>query len=89
MASLKTRFGNKLKSLRTQKGLTQEQLADATELSIESISNIERDIFGPRFNNLEKIAAALNVEVVRLFEFQKLRSTEDKSYSRSIISYIL
>lgn len=71
MASLKTRFGNKLKSLRTQKGLTQEQLADATELSIESISNIERDIFGPRFNNLEKIAAALNVEVVRLFEFQK------------------
>ena len=71
MASLKTRFGNKLKSLRTQKGLTQEQLADATELSIESISNMERGIFGPSFNNLEKIAAALNVEVVRLFEFQK------------------
>lgn len=71
MASLKTRFGNKLKSLRTQKGLTQEQLADATELSIESVSNMERGIFGPRFNNLEKIAAALNVEVVRLFEFQK------------------
>ena len=71
MASLKTRFGNKLKSLRTQKGLTQEQLADATELSIDSISNMERGIFGPRFNNLEKIATALNVEVVRLFEFQK------------------
>ena len=71
MASLKTRFGNKLKSLSTQKRLTQEQLADATELSIESISNMERGIFGPRFNNLEKIAAALNVEVVRLFEFQK------------------
>ena len=71
MASLKTRFGNKLKSLRTQKDLIQEQLADATELSIESISNMERGIFGPRFNNLEKIAAALNVEVVRLFEFQK------------------
>ena len=61
MASLKARFGNKLKSLRTQKGLTQEQLADATELSIESISNMGRGIFGPRFNNLEKIPAALNV----------------------------
>ena len=69
MASLKTQFGNKLKSLRMEKGLTQEQLADATELSIESISNMERGIFGPRFNNLEKIAAALNIEVVRLFEF--------------------
>jgi transcriptional regulator with XRE-family HTH domain len=69
MASLKMRFGIRLKSLRTERGLTQEQLADATELSIESISNIERGIFGPRFDNLEKIAAALNLEVMQLFEF--------------------
>ena len=69
MASLKTRFGSRLKSLRTGRGLTQEQLADATELSIESISNMERGIFGPRFDNLEKIANALNVEVMQLFDF--------------------
>lgn len=65
------RFGIRLKSLRTERGLTQEQLADATELSIESISNIERGIFGPRFDNREKIAAALNLEVMQLFEFKK------------------
>jgi len=70
MANLKRRFGRRLKSLRTGKGLTQEQLADATELSIESISNMERGIFGPRFDNLERIAAALGVEVMDLFDFR-------------------
>ncbi|MGB2564851.1 MAG: helix-turn-helix domain-containing protein [Porticoccaceae bacterium] len=54
MASLKRRFGSRLKSLRTGRGLTQEQLADATELSIESISNMERGIFGPRFDRFDQ-----------------------------------
>jgi putative transcriptional regulator len=70
MAHLKRRFGRRLKSLRTGRGLTQEQLADATELSIESISNMERGIFGPRFDNLQKIASALNVDVMDLFDFR-------------------
>ena len=68
MARLKTQFGARLKLLRTEKGLTQEQLADATDLTIESISNIERGIFGPRFDNLERIAAALDMQVQQLFE---------------------
>lgn len=69
MAKLKAQFGARLKLLRTGKGLTQEQLADATDLTIESISNMERGIFGPRFDNLERIAAALDVKVQQLFEF--------------------
>ena len=69
MASLKQQFGARLKLLRAQKGITQESLAAQTDLTIESISNIERGIFGPRFGNLEKIAAALDVEVKRLFDF--------------------
>ena len=69
MAKLKALFGARLKLLRTGKGLTQEQLADATDLTIESISNMERGIFGPRFDNLERIAAALDVKVQQLFEF--------------------
>ena len=69
MARLKTQFGARLKLLRTEKGLTQEQLADATDLTIESISNMERGIFGPRFDNLERIAVALDIKVQQLFEF--------------------
>ncbi|MHB1530294.1 MAG: helix-turn-helix domain-containing protein [Acidiferrobacteraceae bacterium] len=36
---------------------------------MESISNMERGIFGPRFDHLEKIARVLKVPVKALFEF--------------------
>jgi len=69
MANLKQKFGTWPKLLRTQKGTTRELLAAQTDLAIESISNMERGIFGPRFGNVEKIAAVVDVEVKRLFEF--------------------
>ena len=69
MPDLKMKFGNKLKQLRKEKGMTQEYLADETGLTVESISNIERGIFGPKFDNLEKLALALEIEVQLLFDF--------------------
>lgn len=69
MAELKNSFGKRLKQLRKERGITQEKLADMTGLSVESISNIERGVFGPKFDNLEKIAAALEIDVKLLFEF--------------------
>jgi len=70
MSDLKKQFGRRLKSLRAQKQLTQEQLAETVGVSIESISNIERGLYGPTFNNLGKIATTLNVDVKELFEFE-------------------
>jgi transcriptional regulator with XRE-family HTH domain len=69
VGALKVQFGKRLKFLRKQLNLTQEQLAESTGLTIESISNIERGLFGPKFDNLEKISAAIGVEVHELFEF--------------------
>jgi DNA-binding XRE family transcriptional regulator len=69
MNQLKMRFGKRLQKLRTEHGITQEQLANAVELTVESISNIERGVYGPKFDNLEKIAAALQISVKELFEF--------------------
>ena len=40
-------IGNKIKNLRTQKGLTQEELADRCELSKGFISQLERDLTSP------------------------------------------
>ena len=37
------KIGNRLKELRIQKGLTQEELADRCELSKGFISQLERD----------------------------------------------
>lgn len=69
MAKLKVQFGKRLQQLRTEIGMTQEQLADKTHLTVESISNMERGLYGPKFENLEKIAAVLKVEVKELFDF--------------------
>ncbi len=69
MSDLKIQFGRRLRILRKQADLTQEELAESTGLTIESISNIERGIYGPKFDNLEKIAKVINIEVKELFDF--------------------
>jgi len=67
-AGLKTKFGVRLRVSRKQTGITQEKMATATGLSVESISKIERGIFGSKFGNLEKIAETLKVQVRELFQ---------------------
>ncbi|MBE8715736.1 helix-turn-helix domain-containing protein [Cellvibrio polysaccharolyticus] len=69
MEPLRKQFGRRVQRLRIEGKITQEQLADQVGVTIESISNIERGIHGPSFDNLEKIARALQVPVYRLFEF--------------------
>ncbi len=70
MGNLKVQFGKRLQVLRREVGVTQEQLANETGLTVESISNMERGVFGPKFDNLEKIAKTLEVPVKALFEFE-------------------
>lgn len=69
LAGLKEKFGKRLTQVRRDQGLTQEQLADMTDLTIETISNIERGVHSPRFSNLEKIANSLRLQVRELFHF--------------------
>jgi transcriptional regulator with XRE-family HTH domain len=70
MGQLKKQFGKRVQSLRLSAKMTQEQLANEVGVTIESISNIERGIYGPTFDNLEKIANALKVTVNNLFLFE-------------------
>jgi transcriptional regulator with XRE-family HTH domain len=67
---LKKQFGKRVQQLRQARKITQEELAEQVGLSIESISNIERGIHGPSFDNLENIILALNVPAKSLFEFE-------------------
>jgi transcriptional regulator with XRE-family HTH domain len=69
MSNLRVQFGRNLRVLRQQRQLTQEQLASAIDVSVESISNIERGIYAPNFNNLEKLAEVLEVPIATLFLF--------------------
>ncbi len=69
MSQLKEKFGERLQLLRKQAGITQEELANLTGLSIDTISNIERGINGTKFDVLDQFAEILNIEVKDLFEF--------------------
>ncbi len=66
---LKTNFGKQLQQLRLNADLTQSQLAEVCDVSIDTISNIERGIHGPRFELLERLASSLNVPIYVLFTF--------------------
>lgn len=60
-------IGGKIKNLRTQLGLTQEELADRTELSKGFISQLERDLTSPSIATLMDILEALGTDLAAFF----------------------
>lgn len=60
-------IGKKIKAMRLQKGLTQEELADRTELSKSFISQVERDQTSPSIATLIDILQALGTDLKSFF----------------------
>ena len=60
-------FGEKLKELRIRKGLTQEELADRSELSKGFISQLERDLTSPSIATLADILQCLGTTLGEFF----------------------
>ena len=61
------KIGNRLKELRIQKGLTQEELADRCELSKGFISQMERDLTSPSIATLMDILQCLGTDLPEFF----------------------
>jgi transcriptional regulator with XRE-family HTH domain len=55
--------GERIRTARRAAGLTQEQLAERTDLSRNTIGNTERGNYSPRLDSLAMIAAAVRVPV--------------------------
>lgn len=64
-------IGQKIKELRVLKGLTQEDLADKTSLSVRTIQRIESGDVDPRTYTLNLLAEALDVEL-EIFTAEKV-----------------
>lgn len=77
MSELKKLLGKRIKELRTAKNYTQEYLAELTDLGSTSISKIETGLYHPSDDNLEKIAAALEVEPYKLYMFEHLKKPDE------------
>jgi transcriptional regulator with XRE-family HTH domain len=67
MPALQRRFGRLVASYRRQRKLTQAQLAEETGQSKDMIAKIEAGRTGVSFENIERIARALDLDPAALF----------------------
>ena len=69
MASLREKFGNRLRVIRLARKMSQEEFAELLEISVDFLSLIERGINAPSFENLEVFATRLDIPASELFTF--------------------
>lgn len=62
------KLGNKINKARLKEGLTIRDVAEATELSIGFLSNLERDQNSPTLSNLESVCKALKISILDLIK---------------------
>lgn len=65
-------FGLRVRELRSEKAISQEELAALTELDRTYISGIERGKRNLSLKNILKIASALNVTASQLLDIEGL-----------------
>lgn len=66
---IKPLFGQRVRVLRLQQGMSQEAFADKCGLDRTYISGIERGVRNPTLEVINIIANGLNVELDTLFQF--------------------
>ena len=71
MATLKQRFGKRLREIREHRRVTQEQFAETLDVSVDFLSLIERGRNAPSFETLDKFAKRLRMSVADLFDFPR------------------
>ena len=69
MASLRRKFGRRLRAIRAQRRMTQEQFAETLDISVDFLSLVERGVNAPSFETLERMAKRLRLSVAELFTF--------------------
>lgn len=67
---IKNRVGIRIKTIRKQRKLTQQQLGDKIGRSIDALSNIERGKSLPGFETLEQLSVVLAVPIKDFFDFE-------------------
>ncbi len=61
-------LGNKIQTMRKEKGLTQQELADMMGVTDKAVSKWERDISCPDINTMPKLAQVFDVTVDSLLQ---------------------
>jgi transcriptional regulator with XRE-family HTH domain len=81
-------IGAKIKELRTNKGLTQEELSEKVGVNPKYLSSIERGKGNPTLNTLIKLSESLEVDIGDIFIFRFVEA-EDPDRRRDLINSFL
>lgn len=73
------KFGKKLKTIRTQRHLSQEELAFQCNMQASHIGQIERGQKNPTLETLEKISKGLDIPLTELLNFSSEPNLESKN----------
>lgn len=74
---IRHQLGEAIRTLRTQKGWSQEQFAEVTGLHRTYVSAIERGTRNVSLDNIARVSAALRMPVSELFAAAEKSETED------------
>ncbi|MCD8181043.1 MAG: helix-turn-helix transcriptional regulator [Firmicutes bacterium] len=79
-------IGAKIKELRKNQGITQEQLAEHLMVSVQAVSKWETGMAMPDINSIPAIAGFFGVSIDYIFDFKRKNNAEvekicDKAYS--------
>jgi transcriptional regulator with XRE-family HTH domain len=76
--SVEKLIGAQIAKIRNDREITQERLAELTNVTPETISRLERGVSIPSIKTLEKISQALHTSLKDIFDFEYLEEP-DKS----------
>lgn len=75
MSNIHALFGRRLRHLRTNRGVTQQQLGDKAELSFKYLGAIERGEENPSLRVIGQLSVALGVEPRDMLVFEHEETT--------------
>jgi transcriptional regulator with XRE-family HTH domain len=86
---LRELFGTSLRQCRRARRLTQAQLAEATDLSLEMIGRLERGLTAPSFDTIAALVVALQIAPAELFGAEPSAITGERREILDLINKLL
>ena len=80
------KIGKNIQDIRKSNGYTQEKLAEAIEVSVRYVSDIEQDRAKPSYEVLIRICNFFNIGINQIFS-EYLNITENKTLEYTISGY--
>ena len=80
-------LGASIRRARKRRGLTMQQVAEISGVSISFISQVERNLVSPSVNSLQKISRALGMQIGGFFEDQGQAGRVIRAHERPRLIY--